>query len=232
MEPDSGTEGRVTAAGGVPQGPACRDLADTTGEGATAAANLTLEEKALTLPNPPAWLYDALGPAPCLPSRSRPSSNSRRHHNIPPTARPGGRLSTPELPHILIELAPHRRQEKLRGRRVPEPGWPRQREIRGGWTTEKLQHSLPDGCRQTERKEPFSHNPFWAPPPPQRASFRWKAAATRSLMGHVVPAESLVGGVRQGLGAASSIVPPPARQDSSLRGRGNPKRRGLGGRAS
>lgn len=113
------------------------------------------------------------------------------------------------MPRILIKLAPYSRQEDLPGRRVPEPGWPRRREISGGWNREYPLHSLPDGCGQTERKEPFSHNPFWAPPPLQRKSFRWKAAAAQSLMGNVVPAESQVGGVPPGLGTTFPIVPPP-----------------------
>jgi hypothetical protein len=65
----------------------------------------------------------------------------------------------------------------------------------------RTQPSLPDGYRQTERKGPFSHNSFWAPPLLHRACFRWNAAVAQRLMGYVVPAASPVGGVRLGLGA-------------------------------
>lgn len=96
--PDEGTEqalgarGRGTEAGGAP-GPACRGLAGTPeGKVPPPPPRVTPRRKALPPPSPPASLSDAPGPAahpsaptPPSPPRSGPSSDSRRHHSIPPS---------------------------------------------------------------------------------------------------------------------------------------------------
>ncbi|XP_011789168.1 PREDICTED: uncharacterized protein LOC105505817 [Colobus angolensis palliatus] len=153
-------------------------------------------------------------PCPGRPIR-QPHASSRIRAQLefaPPShlrsTRPGGRLSTPSLSRILTKLWPHRRETYLGVRRVPGPGWLKRKTINGGWKSKDLQSSLPDGCRQTERKELYSHNPFWAPPPPQPTSFRWKTASSQSLMGHVVPASRLVGGVLPS-GAQSHLLSHP-----------------------
>ncbi|XP_025233169.1 uncharacterized protein LOC112619411 [Theropithecus gelada] len=120
---------------------------------------------------------NVLLPCPGRPIR-QPHASSRIRAQLkfaPPShlrsTRPGGRLSTPSLSRILTKLWPHRRETYLGGRRVPGPGWLKRKTINGGWKSKDLQRSLPDGCRQTERKELSSIAPGG------RSSAEWGAAA-------------------------------------------------------